>query len=507
MKTKHLLKEYIKALEASALVAGSTDEAGLDEASEKTVHHITYDSNDMQFGTLFVCKGAHFKEEYLLQAIEKGAFCYVSEKKYENAGVPGILVGDIRKAMPVIANLFYDSSWKNIHMIGITGTKGKSTAAFFLKFILDEYADEMKEPETAILSSIDTFDGVERFESHLTTPEAMVLRKNIDNAVTSGISHLIMEVSSQALKYDRTAGIIYDTACFLNIGEDHISPLEHPDLEDYVNSKMMLFDQARTLAVNADSDYAQRVIDRAKASGLTERIVTFGCEKEADITAYDIKTSRRGISFRVKCDSFDDQFRIGLTGLFNVSNALAAVTMAYMMNIPLHCIKDGLKKARVKGRMEVFTDADESITVIVDYAHNKMSFEALFESTVKEYPDSHIAVVFGSTGDKAVSRRKGLGSVAGKYADICYLTEDDPGTESPHAIAEEIAVHVKKAGGNYVIIDDRKEAVETAIKEAPAGGVVIVAAKGRDTTQKRGLEYVTVQSDVELVTEALAKYR
>ena len=502
MKTKHYLKEYTEGLEKAGLIAGKTGEM----PGDKTVHHITFDSNDMQFGTLFVCKGAHFKEEYLQQAVEKGAFCYVSEKEYE-AGIPGIIVSNIRKAMPIIAGIFYDDSWKDIHMIGITGTKGKSTAAFFLKFILDEYADEMGEPETAILSSIDTFDGVDRFESHLTTPEAMVLRKNIDNAVNSGISHLIMEVSSQALKYDRTAGIVYDTACFLNIGEDHISPLEHPDLEDYIRSKMMLFDQAKTICVNADSDYADAVIERCQASPLTEKIVTFGSEKEADITAYDIKTSRRGISFKVRCDSFDESFKIGMTGLFNVSNALAALAMAYTMNIPLHCIKDGLKKTKVKGRMEVFTDADEDITVIVDYAHNKMSFEALFESTIKEYPDSHISVVFGSTGDKAISRRKGLGSVAGRYADICYLTEDDPGTESPHAIAEELANYVAKAGGRYEIIDDREEAVGKAIKEAPHGGVVIVAAKGRDTTQKRGLEYVTVKSDVELVTEALAKYR
>lgn len=504
MITKHILKEYTEALEGAGLK--SAEQGDLGEILEKTVHHITFDSNDMQFGTLFVCKGAHFKEEYLKQAVESGAFCYVSETDYD-VPIPGIIVSDIRKAMPVIADLFYNSSWKDIHMTGITGTKGKSTAAFFLKSVLDEYADEMKEPETAILSSIDTFDGVDRFESHLTTPEAMVLRKHIDNAVKSGISHVVMEVSSQALKYHRTAGIVYDTACFLNIGEDHISPLEHPDLDDYIQSKMMLFDQTKALAVNADSDYAEAVTERAKASPLTERIVTFGMEKEADIEAYDIKTSRRGISFKVRCDSFDEQFRIGMTGLFNVSNALAALTLAYMMNIPLHCIKDGLKKAKVKGRMEVFTDADESITVIVDYAHNKMSLEALFESTMKEYPGSHISVVFGSTGDKAVSRRKGLGTVAGQYADMCYLTEDDPGTESPHAIAEEIAGYVEKAGGKYVIIDDRKEAVDTAIKEAPSGGVVLVTAKGRDTTQKRGLEYVTVPSDVELVIDALSKYR
>ena len=499
---KHTLKEYIDRLEQEGLVIKTLR----CEDTDKTVHHITFDSNDMAFGTLFVCKGAHFKAEYLEQAIEKGAFCYVSEKEYD-VDIPALIVSDIRKAMPSIADIFYDASWKDIHMIGITGTKGKSTAAFFLKYILDDFAEEMGQPETAILSSIDTFDGIDRFESHLTTPEAMVLRRHIDNAVGSGCEDLIMEVSSQALKYDRTKGIIYDTACFLNLGEDHISPLEHPDLEDYVASKMMLFDQCRDLAVNLDSSYAEQVIERAKASGYTEKIVTFGTESDAEIKAYDIKTSRKGISFKAKGPGFDDEFRIGLTGLFNVSNALAALTMAYMMNIPMHCIKTGLKKARVKGRMEVFTDADESITVIVDYAHNKMSLEALFESTIKEYPGSHISVVFGSTGDKAISRRKGLGSVAGKYADMCYLTEDDPGTESPHDIAEELAGYVTKAGGEYVIIDDRKEAVEKAIADAPAGGVVLVTAKGRDTTQKRGLEYVTVPSDVELVTEALKKHK
>ncbi len=503
MKKTQDFQEYLYRLEDAGLLEYeiiSGDTTGTE------VRDITYDSREAGPDTLFVCKGANFKEGYLSDAIKAGASCYVSEREYR-ADIPAAIVTDIRKAMPVIADVFYGESWRDIKLTGITGTKGKSTTAFFLKYILDENAARKGKPETAIMSGIETYDGVGRSESRLTTPEAMELRRHIDNAAGQGIENMVMEVSSQALKYGRTEGIVYDAACFLNLGEDHISPLEHPSLEDYAASKMKLFDQCRSCAVNADSDLAGQVIMRAAASELNERVITFGTESGngPDVYGYDIRSSRDGISFRVRTADLDEEFSIGMMGIFNVSNALAAISLAILLDIPVSDIKKGLAKARVKGRMELFTDKEGKVTAIVDYAHNRMSLKALIDSVRQEFPGSSISVVFGSTGDKAVSRRKGLGEVAGRYADMCYLTEDDPGTESPHAIAEEIAGYIEAEGGRYEIIDDRAEAVETAVKNAPEGGVVLVTAKGRDTTQKRGLEYVKVPSDVELVKAALAR--
>ena len=207
---------------------------------DKEIEYISYNSTDVRTGTLFVCKGAHFLEKYLKDACELGACVYVSEKKYD-IDMPYIIVTDVRKAISYIADMYYDSVWKNIFLTGITGTKGKSSTTYFLKSILDEYLRDMKKPVSAVISGIDNYDGVISEESHLTTPEAFELQKHFDNAVSSGIDYLTMEVSSQALKYGRTECITYDIGMFLNIGQDHISGIEHPDFDDYFNSKLLLF--------------------------------------------------------------------------------------------------------------------------------------------------------------------------------------------------------------------------------------------------------------------------
>lgn len=496
----HTLKEYSDKLADLGIVT----ECDLAGRADQHVHQLTFDSKEVGFGTLFICKGVHFKAEYLDEAKRKGAFAYVSEKRYDSSDMPCIIVNDMRTAMAALADYFYNRVWQDICMIGLTGTKGKSTTTYFLKAILDDYSKAAGEPETAMLSSIDTYDGRRRFESHLTTPEAVVLHGHIDNAVKSGIKFLTMEVSSQALKYKRTAGIVYDIGCFLNLGEDHISPIEHPSFEDYSESKLILFDQSRNCIVNMDCDFAGRVIERAMSGDVCERILTFGIDNDADIIGYDIKPNRKGITFRAKGDGFDEEISIGLPGIFNVSNALAAVAIAYSLNIPMEYIKSGLKRARVSGRMEVFSDESGDLTVIVDYAHNVMSMEALFDSTRKQYPDSHITIVFGCPGTKAIRRRKELGEIAGKYADMSYLTEEDPGEEDVHAISEEISRHVAGQGGKFEIIDDREKAITKALHDAKnQKTVVLVTAKGRETRQKRGLEYIDVESDVDIVKRVL----
>ncbi|MGL4484958.1 MAG: Mur ligase family protein, partial [Anaerovoracaceae bacterium] len=226
----------------------------LEKFRDLNIQYISYDSNDIKKNTLFICKGAHFKEEYLIAAIEKGAVAYVSEEKYDS-DIPYLIVDDVRKAMVELTKDFYGNLWKDLLLFGITGTKGKSTTAYYMKSILDSFLKDNNakidrksqqaekgtiSDKSAIISSIDTFDGVEEFESHLTTPEFLQLNKHFKNAVDAGIKYLTMEVSSQALKYDRVPGIIFDVAAFLNMGEDHISDIEHSSMEDYKNSKKLL---------------------------------------------------------------------------------------------------------------------------------------------------------------------------------------------------------------------------------------------------------------------------
>lgn len=495
------LKDYIKLLADKELLVETNAE---EETLEKLVRYVSYNSRDVKFGTVFICKGVNFSSEYLKSAVKEGAFVYISEKKYdideaENA-VPYVIVKDIRKAMAYVANQYYDNVWEKLEMIGITGTKGKSTTTYFMKAILDDYLKEMKKPKSAVLSGIDNYDGVSGEESHLTTPETLELHRHFNNAVKSDIQYLSMEVSSQALKYHRTLGVNYSVGCFLNIGEDHISDAEHLDFEDYFLSKLKIFEQCDTACINMDSEHFDRIKEAAERC---KKVITFGLDEKADICAYNVSASGKSIVFNVRSDSFDKEFKINMPGIFNVSNALAAIAISYALNIPLSNIYAGLKKAQVSGRMEVYTSQSKDLYVIVDYAHNKMSFESLFASMKREFPNKKISIVFGCPGKKALTRRKELGDLAGRYSDHVFITEEDAGEEPLLKICEEIAAHVEKHQCACSIITDRKEAIRQAISDADRDTVVLVTGKGRETRQKRGINYIDTPSDVEYVQEFL----
>jgi len=471
--------------------------------NETEISKVSYNSKDIIEGTLFICKGIHFKEQYLLDAIEEGACCYLSETEYKT-DCDCIIVSDIRRAMALVVNLYFEHIWEKINLIGITGTKGKSTTTYFVRYILDEYLKSKNKPASAVISSIDTYDGVQSFESHLTTPEPIELQTHYQNAVNSGIEYLTMEVSSQALKYDRVYGVGFDVGCFLNIGEDHISDIEHPDFDDYFHSKLKLFAQAKTACVCMDSQCADEVL---KAAQVCERVITFSSENpEADIYAYNIRKVENDTVFMVRTSEFESEFVLTIPGLFNVQNALAAIAISMALGIPQHDMYVGLMKARSSGRMEIYSNVDNKVIVIVDYAHNKMSFESLYQSVLKEFPGRRIATVFGCPGKKAFVRRHDLGVLSGQYSQMVYLTEEDAGEEPIRDICEEIATHVSSVGGRYQIIEDRGEAIRQAIFDSDKPSVILVTGKGNETRQKRGTEYIPVPSDVEYTLKFLKEY-
>jgi UDP-N-acetylmuramyl tripeptide synthase len=288
--------------------------------------------------------------------------------------------------------------------------------------------------------------------------------------------------------------------CFTNIGEDHISEVEHSSFEDYLESKLRIFSQCRSACVNINSDRIDEIMEASKAC---PRVVTYGLDERADIYGYDIVKSGKTISFKVKNRDFEKEFKITMAGLFNVQNALAAIAITYCLGIPMSYAAAGLKKARVSGRMEVYTSKSRNVHVIVDYAHNKMSFETLFQSTMKEYPNKKITIVFGCPGKKALRRRQELGEIAGRYSDRVYITEEDAGEEPVLTICEEIAKHVEKQDCSYAIIPDREEAIKEAITSADDDTVILITGKGRETRQKRGTQYVDTPSDVEYVKKYL----
>ena len=491
------LKEYIDILAENDLIWEMKVKA---EDLYRPVALVTYDSREAVKDTLFICKGLRFNQDYLKAAIAKGCFCYVSELAYDCAeGTSYIIVNDIRRAIGVLANAYFNDIWKNLHTVGLTGTKGKSTTAFFIRYIFDEYLKANGKPASGILSSIDNYDGVYTEESHLTTPETLTLHRHFENMVDSGIEYMVMEVSSQALKYHRSYGVNFEVGCFLNISEDHISDIEHKDYEDYFTSKLRLFHQCRTMLVNHDCDEQERLAEEAKKAHV--KTLYFGTDKSCDFYGHGIRILKKGIEFKCRTDSFDETFRISLPGGFNVENALAAIGVAYVLNIPLEYIKKGLAKAKAPGRMEVFESRKLGIVAVVDYAHNSMSFKTLFKAMRREYPNKKISIVFGCPGNKAVTRRRELGEIAGEYADMVYLTEEDYAEENIADICAEIEKHVKAKGCPYKIIYDRKEAIRQAVEDADGDCIILITGKGRETRMKRGTEYIDTPSDVDYITE------
>ena len=289
-RTRLPLGDYYQLLLRHGLLA---DAAPLAADLTRPVSLVSCDSKLIIPNTLFVCKGAKFKEEYLRSAMEQGAFAYVSEREYPAIPLPCIRVTDIRQAMGLLADRAYGHPSGALRITGITGTKGKTTTAYYIKSIVDAWLAGQGHRESALLSTIVTDDGVERRPAKLTTPEPLDLQRHLWNAVSAGADYLTMEVSSQALKYGRVIGVELACAVFLNIGEDHISPVEHPDLEDYLNSKLLIFQQARSACVCLDCDHVERV--RAAAAACP-RVVTFS-QKFPSADVYGSQVRKEGFAW------------------------------------------------------------------------------------------------------------------------------------------------------------------------------------------------------------------
>ncbi len=497
------LGDYYQLLQKSGLLLST---APLHADLTRPVGLVSCDSKTVVPGSLFICKGAAFREEYLREAVKKGACAYVSEREYPNSslGAACLRVSDVRTAMALLADRAWGHPSGKLKVIGITGTKGKTTAAYYLKSILDAWQAEGGTGGAAILSTILTDDGLERRPSKLTTPEPLELQRHLFNALSAGREYAVMEVSSQALKYGRVLGTEFAVGAFLNIGEDHISPLEHPDFADYFASKLLLFSQSAAACVNLDCARAEEI---RRAAAVCPRILGFSCRDEgAQIYADNVFRQEGGAAFRVRTPRYKGAFTLPMPGFFNVENALAALACAEALGVPEGPCVSGLSHASVPGRMETFRTPGGEKVVVVDYAHNGMSLEALLSSVREEYPDRELTVVFGCTGGKGLDRREGMGKAAGLWADRVFLTEDDPGKERVEDICAEIAHHLAPSGKPYRIIPDRSDAVEEAIRTAKAPAVVVLAGKGAEIAQKRAAGPEPYAGDGLLAQRALARY-
>ncbi|UQS85242.1 UDP-N-acetylmuramoyl-L-alanyl-D-glutamate--2,6-diaminopimelate ligase [Apilactobacillus apisilvae] len=461
-----------------------------------TFHDVTYDSRNVKKNALFFCKG-NFKTQYLSMAKDSGASGYVSEKQYdEGNGLTQIIVTDVQKAMSIIGAAFYGYPENNLFIIAYTGTKGKTTSSYFAKSILD-YTTNKK---TALLSTIDTILGNQsdqKFKSHLTTPESLDIFKYMKTAVDNGMTHMVMEVSSQAYKKNRVYGLKYNIGLFLNISPDHIGPNEHPTFADYLHCKEQLLVNSDTCIINADTDHFSDVYNAAKATTEPENIYLFSdhdkklldnrhpdfiFDSVAD-TINDNKIKLLPNNEKVAKMNLSGEYRIAVAGDYNESNATSAIIATALAGADAQDVKNGLEKVFVPGRMESY-NANQNGFVYVDYAHNYASMHALLSFLKKGNPNGKVIVVVGSPGNKGEDRRKGFGMALTENADEAFLTTDDPAFENPEDIIEEIDSYIDHSKVDVHVQLDRRMAIKQAILSGNSNSIIVIAGKGRDPYQK-----------------------
>jgi UDP-N-acetylmuramoyl-L-alanyl-D-glutamate-L-lysine ligase len=425
---------------------------------------LSYDSRKTSATTLFFAKGLNFKAEYL-ENIDVPF--YISEIDYE-VDIPAIVVTNVKRAMSLLAQAFYDYPQKELQTLALTGTKGKTTSAYFAKAILDE----MNGGKTALLSTAETtLDGKNFFKSELTTPESLDLLKMMRQAVENGMTHLVMEVSSQAYKTERVYALNFDVGVFLNISPDHIGPVEHPTLEDYFYCKRQLLRHSAYFVANSEMTHFNIIKQELETLQIPHAFYGENSENRiTDSQAHEFTTS----------GTIAEHFEIRLLGKFNQENALATALATHQLGANVAQIKAGLAKAVVPGRMEMLTTT-HGARIYVDYAHNGISLKNLV-SVVEPHHSGKIVLVLGATGNKGESRRKDFGQVIEAHERLeVILTQDDSNHEDPQAIANEIASYVSR---HCDFEADRAEAIKLAIQRVKdKNDAVIIAGKGADKFQ------------------------
>ena len=455
------------------------------------------DSRKVTKDQLFFVKGAGFREEFLSSALEKGCCAVVGEDE-RSLSVPYIRVSDVRAAMPVCAKAFYGDPASKYPLVGITGTKGKTTCAYMLRNIFEkEFGNRV-----GMISTVEATSCGRSIPKSGTTPEALDLYSILNEFAEDGVKAACMEVSSQGLAYNRVDGIEFAVGAFLNLGEDHISPTEHHSFEEYKAAKMRLMTLCRHGIVNIDDAAAEDFLNAATC----ETVTTVGIEKDCDLRACDICQTKTGIDFTVRGRFFDgERFSLRMPGKFNVYDALVAIASAALCGVGAENIRKGLAETKIPGRMEIIEE--KGITVIVDYAHNELSFESVFDHIEKFYPKSKVICLFGCQGNKALDRRMQLPQVVGHHADFAVITTDDPENEDPKSILDEVGAEMEKTPVPFVKIEDREKAVTFAIERANDGDVVFLSGKGPETTQKVRGKTVPYKGDMPAALTALEKKR
>ncbi|RGU90890.1 UDP-N-acetylmuramoyl-L-alanyl-D-glutamate--2,6-diaminopimelate ligase [Clostridium sp. AF15-17LB] len=448
------------------------------------ITELTNDSRKVVPGSVFVCISGAVSDghAYVKEVAEKGAAAVVVEKQVEAPdSVTVIHVDDTRYALALMSAAYFGYPAEKLKVIGITGTKGKTTTTYMVKSILEGVGHKV-----GLIGTIEAVIGDKTIPASNTTPESYTIHKYFKEMIDAGCDSVVMEVSSQGLMLHRTAGIPFEIGIFTNLGEDHIGPNEHKDFEDYKRCKGILFTQCRLGIANVDDRWFEDVFRHA-----TCRTETFGFSEKADLRATNVEHISRpgylGVRYHVG-GLMDFDVEIDIPGRFSVYNSLTAIAVCRHFDVPEEEIKKALKVAKVKGRIEMVKVSDD-FTFMIDYAHNAMSLESLLD-TLRDYEPGRLVTVFGCGGNRSRTRRFEMGEVSGRLADFTVITSDNPRFEEPQAIIDDIITGIEKTDGAYIAICDRKEAIRYAIEHGRAGDVIILAGKGHETYQEiKGVKY------------------
>ena len=455
-------------------------------STDTEVSDVANDSRRVTKGCLFICiKGANFDgHSAAAGAVRDGAAVLVVSDDVElgeNADVTVIKTADTRYAMAFIAANFYGNPADSMKIIGVTGTKGKTTTTYLVKYILEKAGYKV-----GLVGTIETIIGDKTIPASNTTPESLTLQKYFKEMKDAGCDVVVMEASSQGFMLHRTQGFIFDYGIFTNIEPDHIGPNEHASFEDYIRCKAMLFKQCRVGIVNRDDKHWEQV-----TKGHTCELETYGFDEKADLRASGLKlvtgAGFLGIDFKVS-GLLNMEIETDIPGKFSAYNALTAIAICRHFGVKEDDIKNALAGAKVKGRIEMVKVSDD-FTLMIDYAHNAMALESLL-TTLREYNPNRLVCLFGCGGNRSKLRRYEMGEVSGRLADLTIITSDNPRFEEPQDIIEDIKTGINKTDGKYVAICDRKEAIRYAIRHGRKGDIIVLAGKGHEDYQEiKGVKY------------------
>lgn len=485
-------------MQFSKLVESLPEKRSITSGSPE-ITSLAYDSRRVSLGSLFICiRGEKFDgHEFVGAAVSAGASAVVVEDVDCVPEVPSIAVPDARKAMASLANTFYDFPSRKLKLAGVTGTKGKTTTTYLIQGILSRAYGQ-----AGVIGTLGARLGELEIPLDRTTPESVDLQEILAEMVRYGASAAVMEVSSHALALRRTEGCEYDVGIFTNLTHDHLD--FHGTLEDYLATKLTLFSgyppasgKKFTGVINVDDPSGRMVVETTHGN-----VVTYGIQKAADIRAQNISASPNGVSFDLEGMGPKNRIDLKLGGVFNVYNALAAIGTAVALGIDMETVKPGLESvSSVPGRFQS-VDCGQDFGVVVDYAHSPDSLENILRSA-RELTSGRLLVVFGCGGDRDTAKRPVMGRIAAELADVCVVTSDNPRSEEPKAIIDQILAGMENGKADVCSLIDRREAIERALSLARPGDLVVIAGKGHETYQifkDRTVHF----DDREVVREALS---